>query len=224
LPLFGPIDLQRTVDMIVILLISIDVHELAHAVVADRLGDPTPRRLGEISLNPFVHMDQFGIILLLLTSIAQWGFTYGRTHVTPTNLKFGPQRGNAIVAIAGPLSNLVLAAIAAGVLTLVGNGILTISDNVREFLVLAMFLNILLLVINLFPIPPLDGFTVLGGFLTARQMYALAPLQQWGPIIFLVVFVVNPGGISGAILNPPLEHIANFLCSTSCVRGAIPTG
>jgi Zn-dependent protease len=222
-PVFGPIDIQRTVDMIIILLISIDIHELAHAIVADRLGDPTPRRMGELSLNPFVHMDAFGVILLLLTSIAQWGFTYGRTHVTPTNLKFGPQRGNAIVAIAGPLSNLLLAAISAWVLALVGNGVLDVSDNVREFLFLALVLNILLFVINLFPIPPLDGFSVLGGFLSARQMYALAPLQQWGPIIFLVIFVVNPGGISGAIVNPPAEHIANFLCSSSCVNGLAPS-
>jgi Zn-dependent protease len=219
LPVFGPIDIQRTVDMIIILLISIDIHELAHAIVADRLGDPTPRRMGEISLNPFVHMDAFGIILLLLTSIAQWGFTYGRTHVTPTNLKFGPQRGNAIVAIAGPLSNLLLAAISAWVLALVGNGVLNVSDSVREFLFLALYLNILLFIINLFPIPPLDGFSVVGGFLTARQMYALAPLQQWGPIIFLVVFVVNPGGISGTLITPPFQHIASFLCSSSCVNG-----
>src|SRR5947209_18753163 len=104
--LLGPIDWQRAIDMIIILLIAIDVHELAHAIVADRLGEPTPRRMGELSLNPFVHMDQVGIILLVLTSIASFGFTYGRTHVTPTNLKFGPERGNAIVAIAAPLYSL----------------------------------------------------------------------------------------------------------------------
>jgi Zn-dependent protease len=109
--MFGPIDIQRAIDMIIILLISIDVHELAHAVVADRLGDQTPRRMGELSLNPLVHMDQVGIMLLLLTSISSFGFTYGRTHVTPSNLRFGPQRGNALVAIAGPVSNLILAAL-----------------------------------------------------------------------------------------------------------------
>src|SRR5437588_4758088 len=104
--------------MIIILLISIDIHELAHAIMADRLGDSTPRRTGELSLNPFTHMDQFGIILLLITSISTFGFTYGRTHVTPTNFKFGSQRGGAIVAIVGPLSNLALAAITAIVLTM----------------------------------------------------------------------------------------------------------
>jgi Zn-dependent protease len=200
--------------MIVILLIAIDVHELAHAVVADRLGDNTPRRMGELSLNPLVHMDQVGIMLLLLTSIASWGFTYGRTHVTPTNLRFGPQRGNAIVAIAGPLSNLALAAIIGLVLKLALTGSLSVSDAAINFLILALGINILLFVINLLPIPPLDGFTVLGGFLSARQMYALAPLQQWGPLIILLLFIMDPQiGIISSIINPAIRGIGDVLCS-----------
>lgn len=200
--------------MIVILLIAIDVHELAHAIVADRLGDNTPRRMGELSLNPLVHMDQVGIILLLVTSILNWGFTYGRTHVTPTNLRFGPQRGNAIVAIAGPLSNLALAAIIAVVLKLALSGSLSVSDSVLNFLGLALALNILLFVINLLPIPPLDGFSVLGGFLSARQMYALAPLQQWGPMIIMLLFLLDPQiGIISAIINPAIHGISDVLCS-----------
>src|SRR5437764_457698 len=130
---FGPIDLHRAIEFIVILLIAIDVHELAHAIVADRLGDPTPRRMGELSLNPFVHMDQVGIMLLLLTSISNFGFTYGRTHVSPGNLKFGPQRGNAIVAIVGPLSNLGLAAVCAAILTVYANGTLNIPLDWANF-------------------------------------------------------------------------------------------
>lgn len=214
MPLFGPIDLTRAIEMIVILLIAIDVHELAHAIVADRLGDSTPRRMGELSLNPLVHMDQVGIMLLLLTSIASWGFTYGRTHVTPTNLRFGPQRGNAIVAVAGPLSNLALAAIVGVVLKLVYSGAITLQDSAIEFLILALGINILLFVINLLPIPPLDGFSVLGGFLSARQMYALAPLQQWGPLIILLLFIMDPQiGIISAIVDPAIRDISNILCS-----------
>lgn len=199
--------------MIIILLIAIDVHELAHAIVADRLGDPTPRRMGELSLNPFVHMDQIGVILLLLTSISPFGFTYGRTHVSPGNLKFGPQRGNAIVAIVGPLSNLALAALAAVPLTLTASGTIETNTQVQYFLELAMVLNVLLFVINLIPIPPLDGFTVLGGFLTARQMYSLAPLQQWGPLIILILFVANPGDVFGSIVRPAMDQILHVLCS-----------
>lgn len=211
--LLGPIDLTRAIEMIIILLIAIDVHELAHALVADRLGDSTPRRMGELSLNPLVHMDQVGIMLLLLTSIASWGFTYGRTHVTPTNLRFGPQRGNAIVAIAGPVSNLALAAVIGVVLKLVISGAFNLSSSAITFLVLALGINILLFVINLLPIPPLDGFSVLGGFLSARQMYSLAPLQQWGPMIILLLFLLNPFGITSAIVDPAIRDISNILCS-----------
>lgn len=213
--MFGSFDLQRAIEMIIILLVAIDVHELAHAVVADRLGDPTPRRMGEISLNPFVHMDQFGVILLLITSLSSYGFTYGRTHVTPTNLKFGPQRGNAIVAIAGPLSNLALAALLVVPLSLWFRGELQFSTDVASFLGLAVVLNVLLFVLNLLPIPPLDGFTVLGGFLTARQMYSLAPLQQWGPLIILVIFIGEPQlHILSTILSPAINGILNTLCSS----------
>lgn len=212
--LFGPIDLNRAVQFIIILLIAIDVHELAHAIVADRLGDPTPRRRGELSLNPFVHMDQVGIILLILTSISSYGFTYGRTHVTPTNLRFGPQRGNAIVAIAGPLSNLALAALVGLALSAYFNGALHLSANVVQFLGWAMTLNLLLFVLNLIPIPPLDGFTVLGGFLSARQMYSLAPLQQWGPLIILILFIGDPQlHIISSIVSPAINQIAQIICS-----------
>jgi Zn-dependent protease len=217
-PILGPIDLGRALQMIVILLIAIDIHELAHAIVADRLGDNTPRRMGEISLNPLTHMDQVGIMLLLLTSISSFGFTYGRTHVTPTNLKFGPQRGNAIVAIAGPLSNLALAIIAAIGIKIVLNGVLDANidtaNAVFQFLVLFMIINILLFVLNLLPIPPLDGFSVLGGFLSARQMYSLAPLQQWGPLIILLLIIMDPQiGIISSILDPAISAISGVICS-----------
>jgi Zn-dependent protease len=200
--------------MMIIILIAIDIHELAHAIVADRLGDPTPRRMGEVSLNPFVHMDQVGLILLVITSLGSFGFTYGRTHVTPTNLKFGPQRGNAIVALVGPLSNLAVAAILGAVISVYAAGDSQfIYTTLGQFLLLAMVLNILLFVFNLIPLPPLDGFTVLGGFLSARQMYSLAPLQQWGPLIILVLFIADPQiGIISGVVAPIRDQILQVLC------------
>lgn len=215
--LFGPIDLQRAFQMIVILLIAIDIHELAHALVADRLGDNTPRRLGEISLNPFTHMDQVGIVLLLLTSISSYGFTYGRTHVTPSNLKYGPQRGHALVAIAGPLSNLVVAIL--GIIALkvhLAGGL--VYDQWTTFLWLWTQLNVLLFVINLIPIPPLDGFTIVGGFLSARQLYNLAPLQQWGPLLILLIFITEPNThIINGLTGPIFSHIVPFICADCTV-------
>lgn len=210
--LFGPIDLNRAIEMIIILLIAIDIHELAHAVVADRLGDNTPRRLGQLSLNPFVHMDQVGVILLLLTSLSSFAFTYGRTNVTPSNFRFGPQRGGAIVAVVGPLSNLLLGVLLAFIIRLDVHGTIHLPENVSGFLQLAVVLNLLLFVINLIPVPPLDGFSVLGGFLTARQMYSLAPLQQWGPLIILLLFITNPQtGIISNLVNPAIDQIAQWV-------------
>ncbi|MGH2447858.1 MAG: site-2 protease family protein [Chloroflexota bacterium] len=213
MPLFGPIDIQRAIDMAIILLISIDFHELAHAIVADRLGDPTPRRMGELSLNPFTHMDQVGIILLIITSIGQYGFTYGRTHVNPANLKFGPQRGNALVAAAGPLTNLVLGAVAGVVLSAYWGGQFALSQAIAQFLYYALLVNLLLFLFNLIPIPPLDGFTIVGGFLSARQMYALAPFQQWGPLIILLLLIANPEiQILSNTIYPAMYHIGNVFC------------
>lgn len=210
--ILGPIDIHRAISMIIILLVAIDVHELAHAWVADRLGDPTPRRMGEISLNPLVHMDQVGIMLLLLTSISNFGFTYGRTHVTPSNLKFGPQRGNAIVAIVGPISNLLLAALVFLVLKLYVSGVINLSTDIVNFLWLGLTLNVVLFLFNLLPVPPLDGFSVLGGFLSARQMYSLAPLQQWGPLIILLLIIADPQiHVVSGILDPVLQHIQQVL-------------
>jgi Zn-dependent protease len=212
--LLGPIDIQRAIQMIVVLLIAIDIHELAHALVADRLGDNTPRRLGEISLNPFTHMDQVGIVLLLVTSISNFGFTYGRTHVTPGNLKFGPQRGNAMVAVAGPLANLLLAAIGVIVLRIHLLDQANLNDQMSNFLWLWIQLNVLLFVFNLIPIPPLDGFTIVGGFLSARQLYQLAPFQQWGPLIILLLFITEPNThIIGNATQPIFAHLVPIICT-----------
>ncbi|GAC1334427.1 MAG: site-2 protease family protein [Chloroflexota bacterium] len=209
----GTINLSQALSYIIIVLISIDVHELAHAIVADRLGDPTPRQRGELSLNPFVHMNQFGIVLLLVTSIYHFGFTFGLTHVNPANLKFGPQRGNAIVAIVGPLSNLVLAGLVSIPLSAGINGTISLSNDELTFLFRAMSVNIFLCIFNLLPIPPLDGFTVAGGFLSARQMYALAPLQQWGPLVVLVLFIGEPQlHILSSTVYPAVDQIDHLLC------------
>jgi len=216
--LTGSINWHLAIETIIVLLVAIDIHELAHAVVADALGDSTPRGLGELSLNPFVHMDQIGVVLLLVTSISGLGFTYGRTHVTPSNLRFGAQRGGAIVAIAGPLSNIVLATACGMVLSHTWTGLpFDFESTSNQFLSLGMELNIILFILNLIPIPPLDGFTVLGGFLSARQMYSLAPLQQWGPIIILILFVGDPQlHILSNIIDPVLINITNNLCA-SCL-------
>lgn len=210
--MFGPIDINQALATMAILLIAITIHELAHAVTADALGDSTPRDRGQLSLNPLVHMDQVGLMLLVLTSLTGFGFTYGRTFVTPSRFRFGPQRGGALVAIVGPLSNLLLGLIAGVVLRFYYQGAINFPSNVESFLATFVFINLLLFVFNLLPIPPLDGFTVLGGFLSARQMYSLAPLQQWGPLIILLVIITDSQThILGNTIYPAIIQIASWV-------------
>jgi Zn-dependent protease len=202
------IDFHLAIQFIIILLISIDLHELAHAVTADRLGDPTPRRNGQLSLNPFVHMDQVGVLVLVISSLANIPLAWGRTIVQPQNLKFGPQRGGAIVAAAGPLTNLLVAVILAVSLRLaeVGGcvpqgshtlfGVSFDNVSVALFVNLAVLINLALFVFNLIPLPPLDGFTVLAGFLSTRQLYSLAPLIQYGPMILFLLIALSFSGLN----------------------------
>jgi len=196
------IDFTQAIQLAVILLISIDLHELAHAVVADRLGDPTPRRNGQISLNPLVHMDQIGVLVLAIAALAGFGLAWGRTFVQPQNLKFGPQRGGAIVAAAGPLTNLLLAIVLAVGLRWAETlgcgtplGVTSPHFQAAAFVNLAVLVNLTLFFFNLIPVPPLDGFTIISGFLTTRQLYSLTPVIQYGPMILMLVILLSFSGV-----------------------------
>jgi Zn-dependent protease len=220
------IDVNLALQFIAILLVSIDLHELAHGWVADWLGDLTPRRNGQLSLNPFVHMDQFGILLLVVTSFLGYPFTWGRTFVQPQNLRFGPQRGGAIVAAAGPLTNLALAAVLGVIVRIILPaacqssgciGGLNITElDVASFLVYACYVNLILFALNLLPIPPLDGFSIVAGFLTPRQMYALAPYRQYAPLILLLIFFIPQPNILQLTVYNPADFLLHVIVPRSC--------
>lgn len=181
-------DLNRIAEYIAILLIAITWHELAHALTAEYLGDDTPRRMGHISLNPFRHMDQYGIVLLLLSSFAGIGLAYGFTPVNERNLRPNPKTGGGIVAVVGPLSNLVLAALLAIPLRFAN---LDSAPQVFDFLARALFLNVFLAVFNLIPLPPLDGWRVLATFLSPRTLYDWRHIIQYGPMILMLLILVS---------------------------------
>lgn len=205
------IDFTTAIQFIVILLISIDLHELAHALTANALGDPTPARNGQLSLNPFVHMDQFGILLLVITSLIGTPFTWGRTFVQPQNLKFGPQRGGAIVALAGPLTNLAVAVVLGTVLRLSFGGTISLPSNYTTFISYGFYINLVLFAINLIPIPPLDGFSIVSGLLTARQLYSLQPLIQYGPLILLLVFIIPTPNILCLTVYRLVDYVGGLI-------------
>jgi Zn-dependent protease len=179
-------------EFIAILLIAITWHELAHAVTAQYLGDDTPRRMGHLSLNPFRHMDQYGVLLLFVSVFASGGnggFAYGFTPVNERSLRPNPKLGGGIVAAVGPLSNLVLAGLLAIPLRL---SLLDTHPGLFDFVARALFLNVFLAIFNLVPLPPLDGWRVLATFLSPRTLYDLRGIVQYGPFILLALFLFEP--------------------------------
>jgi Zn-dependent protease len=217
--------LPAAIVVAIMLLVGLPVHEFSHALAAYRLGDGTAKLFGRLTLNPIAHFDPVGGTLLALTFIGSaatgnaLGFGWAKpTPVNPMNLA-GGRRGEAIVAAAGPISNLVLAI--AGALPL--RYLVHNPDLVQQlggiggipFQVLYLFvqINLLLMVFNLIPIPPLDGSKVLFAFLDRRTEYQIRPfLEQYGFFILLALLFFPPGNsIGGRIIIPIIDGIFNFL-------------
>lgn len=204
----------------IMLLIGFPVHEFAHAMAAFRLGDGTARMFGRVTLDPRAHFDPLGGTLLAVTFISSsvTGFPFGfgwakPTPVNPMNLA-GGRRGEAIVAAAGPLSNLVLAAVAAIPLRYMqATGLDVQVPLLALALTYFIFINIALMVFNFLPIPPLDGSKVLFAFLDRRTEYQVRPfLEQYGFFILLALLFLPPGNpIGWAVIGPIIFGVFEFL-------------
>ena len=204
----------RALVVLVMIGIAFPIHEFAHALAAYRLGDGTAKLMGRLTLDPRAHFDQTGG-LLLAASVMLAGFGFGWAKPTPYNPRNlqGGRWGEAIVSAAGPLSNLVLAI--AGAIPL--RYILATRMNVPvlvDFLQVFVSLNLVLMVFNLIPIPPLDGSKVLFAFLNPRTAWQVRPvLEQYGFIILIAaMFVPLFGGqtLIGIVFNEllfPLERL-----------------
>jgi Zn-dependent protease len=171
------------------------VHEFAHALAAVKLGDPTPRLTGRLTLNPFAHLNLWGTLMIFLI-----GYGYATpVSVNPRNMRCGSRQGLAITAAAGPLSNIVLALL----LLLLSNAALLLSGSTGEYLWLffysAAYINISLAVFNLLPIPPLDGFNILQMFLPQKALYFVEKYRRQINIAFIVIILI--GGLS-FIISP----------------------
>ena len=202
----------------IMLLVGFPVHEFAHALAAFRLGDGTAKLLGRLTLDPRAHFDPLGGILLAVTFLGSGGrFGFGWAKPTPVNVRNlqGGRFGEAMVAAAGPLSNLIMAAAAAIPLRyLIANPDLALQVPILfDVLRIFVLLNILLMIFNLFPIPPLDGSKVLFALLPPQVSWRYRPvLEQYGFILLLLVFFVPPGDSIGArILVPVLDAIFSLL-------------
>jgi Zn-dependent protease len=180
---------QSLLAKVLILLFALPVHELAHAVAATALGDNTPRNQGRLTLNPLRHLDPMGAILLLIA-----GFGWAKpVQWNPRNVQINRRAASIIVASAGPLSNLLLAALSFVIVGAIG----ATSGSLAITLLAFAQINVLLAVFNLIPLPPLDGSHVLFAFLPGDNYRLFAQMSQFGfLIIFLIVFLV-PGLITG---------------------------
>lgn len=180
--------IPRLLAVAMILLISFPVHEFAHALAAYRLGDGTAKLFGRLTLNPIAHFDPLGGLILIASAVLGGvGIGWAKpTPVNPANLQGGRQ-GDAIVAFAGPASNLVLAAAGAIPLRFIlstGTPPLFVVETLGTF----VLINIALMLFNLLPIPPLDGSKVLFAFLSPRATWQWRPvLEQYGIFILLAV-------------------------------------
>ena len=201
----------------IMLLVGFPVHEFAHALAAYRLGDSTAKLMGRLTLNPIAHFDPLGGILLAVSFIGVgFGFGWAKpTPVNPTNLA-GGRRGEALVAAAGPISNLVLAAAAALPLRFIyatPELEAQIPGLVTVILGLFVYINLVLMLFNLLPIPPLDGSKVLFAFLSPRLSWQWRPvLEQYGFILILLLFFLPPGNSIGSqIFFPILDALFSLL-------------
>jgi len=205
----------------VMLLIGLPVHEFSHALAAFRLGDGTAKLFGRLTLNPIAHFDPVGGTLLALTFIGSAatgspiGFGWAKpTPVNPLNLEFG-RRGEAIVAAAGPLSNLILAIAGAIPLRfLIANPQLGGPDSILyRVLDLFVLINLLLMIFNFIPIPPLDGSKVMFAFMDRRTEYQVRPLlEQYGFfILFALLFLPFGDSIGQRVIGPILDALYALL-------------
>lgn len=195
------------------LVLSLSFHEAAHAWTANRLGDPTARMLGRLTLNPLAHIDWIGTVLFPLIAMTSGVPLIGWAKPVPVNVHNlrEPRRDFAIVALAGPVSNLILAAGGAILFRVVSP---LIPESVAwaavavDFLFLMVVINTLLAFFNMIPVPPLDGGNVLMGVVPERVALTIGWLRPYG---FVIIYVLMLSGTLSRIIFPLQQWVLTWL-------------
>jgi Zn-dependent protease len=207
--------------VLLVILISITIHEFSHALMATWLGDDLPRYQGRLTLNPLAHLDPVGTLMIIISSLSGFGLGWGRpVQVNPVRLRHGPAIGMGIVAIAGPISNLLLALLAAALYHLT-NFFGLLNESWFQFFLTFMLVNLGLAFFNLIPLFPLDGFRVALALLrlirgpTAMNIaYRLESTVAYGPMLFLFVILADQVlrlNLLGTIIGTPASFVLRLL-------------
>jgi len=220
---FGRTDInpQVFVSILLAFVISITIHEFAHAYMATRLGDPTPREQGRVTLNPMTHLDPIGFLFLVFVALTGFGIGWGKpVQFNPYRMRWG-KHGVALVAAAGPISNVILALVLAVPQRVFATGFHTLPSSAQTFVDILVKLNIALAAFNLIPLPPLDGLKILTGILPDFWYPILARLDQYGfVILFLVIFFQPLRPVLFNISAPVYETLTHLIEGASGVFGS----
>ena len=195
---------------LLVLIFSLSVHEAAHAWSASLLGDDTAKRQGRVSLNPVVHTDPVGTLLLPIIAMLSGAPLIGWAKPTPFNPRnfSHPRRDQILVTVAGPVSNLILAVVAAAAVQAIPFGAGNTMGVLATIAERTLTLNALLAVFNLLPIPPLDGGQILMALLPPKVAMQLGFLYQYGFLILMALLIT---GVLGYFIGPPYYLILSWL-------------
>jgi Zn-dependent protease len=200
-------DIMQYVYIIIVILVSLTIHEVSHGFVSYKLGDPTAKMMGRLTLNPIRHLDPIGTIMMISSMIFGAGFGWAKPVPINPNYYKKHKAGTMLVSIAGPVSNLLLALLSAFPLAYIYikyNGVSLGAWDYRMVIYtlsrMFLFTNINLAIFNLIPMPPLDGSKILTGILPTRLYYKLMRYENYGGIIFLLILFAFPNQFS-AVLN-----------------------
>jgi len=186
------------------LIVAITIHEFSHALAADKLGDPTPRSLGRLSLNPLRHLDPIGTLALIF-----FGFGWGKpVPIDPYNLQH-PKRDEAIISLAGPVSNLILALIISLLVKF-----LPLNNISILFLSILVQINVVLAVFNLLPLPPLDGSKIFLALLPQdKSLQWQEAFEKYGFVLIIVLLFlpIHGSNIISLIISPIIQIVLRFL-------------